>query len=137
MQLNSTISYRQALRKPTICSQYLRSKVSLFTTIRNTKRRVLRVALPAINCLVLITSCVAAGILFFSIASHAAEKDAQQKQQKQAAMPMDLMELLGELGDEEADLDAAMSSVENKQATKTLPQSKPITTENSNKGARK
>jgi hypothetical protein len=138
MQLNSTLSLKQTLCSPTICSQYLRSKVSLLTTVRNTKRHVLSMALAVINGLLLLTSCVLAGLLFFSNTSQAAEKDVQQKQ---AAMPMDLIELLGELGDGEADLDAAMSSVENKQVAKKqvakqLAPSKPITTENSNKGAR-
>ena len=140
MPLNSTISSRETLPSQDICSQYLHSKVTLFTAIRNTKRRIFSMALPATHGLALLTSCVVAGLLFFSNTSQAAEKDAQQKQQKQAAMPMDLIELLGELGDDEADLDAAMVSINGKQATKPitkeLPQSKAITTENSNKGAR-
>lgn len=140
MPLNSTISSREALPSQAICSQYLHSKVTLFTAIRNTKRRIFSMALAATHGLALLTSCVLAGLLFFSNTSQAAEKDAQQKQQKQAAMPMDLIELLGELGDDEADLDAAMVSINGKQATKPitkeLPQSKAISTENSNKGAR-
>lgn len=140
MPLNSTISSREALPSQAICSQYLHSKVTLFTAIRNTKRRIFSTALAVTHGLALLTSCVVAGLLFFSNTSQAAEKDAQQKQQKQAAMPMDLIELLGELGDDEADLDAAMVSINGKQATKPitkeLPQSKAITTENSNKGAR-
>ena len=140
MPPNSIISPKQALHSQTICSQYLRKKVTLFTAIRNTKRHILIIDLPAIRGLVLATSYVLAGLLFFSNTSQATEKDAQQKQQKQAAMPMDLIELLGELGDDEADLDAAMVSINGKQATKPitkeLPQSKAISTENSNKGAR-
>ena len=141
MQPNSIISPKQALHSQTICSQYLRKKVTLFTAIRNTKRHILIIDLPAIRGLVLATSCVLAGLLFFSNTSQATEKDAQQKQQKQVAMPVDLIELLGELGDNEADLDAAMSSLNSTQAAKQLPQSKPptkpIATENSNKGAKK
>ena len=141
MPLNSTISSREALPSQAICSQYLHSKVTLFTAIRNTKRRIFSTALAVTHGLALLTSCVVAGLLFFSNTSQAAEKDAQQKQQKQVAMPVDLIELLGELGDNEADLDAAMSSLNSTQAAKQLPQSKPptkpIATENSNKGAKK
>ena len=137
----STLSPKKALHSQTICSQYLRKKVTLFTAIRNIKRHILSMALPTIRGLALATSCVLAGLLFFSNTSQAAEKDAQQKQQKQVAMPVDLIELLGELGDNEADLDAAMSSLNSTQAAKQLPQSKPptkpIATENSNKGAKK
>ena len=144
MQLNSSTSLKQAVSSQTICSQYLRRKVSLFTVIRKTKRVILSMALTAINCFALLASCGVAGLLFFSNSTQAVEKDVQLQQQKQAVMPMDLMELLGELGDDEADLDAAMSSLNSKEASKQvakqLPQSKsitkPIATENSTKGAK-
>ena len=54
---------------------------------------------------------------------------------------MDLIELLGELGGDEGDLEAVMLLVESNQAAKKLPQTEPQTkpgaTENSNTGAKK
>ena len=113
----STLSPKKALHSQTICSQYLRKKVTLFTAIRNTKRHILSMALPTIRGLALATSCVLAGLLFFSNTSQATEKDDQQKQ---VAMPVDLIELLGELGDDEADLDAAMSCTKQHPSRQTI-----------------
>ena len=66
MPLNSTISSREALPSQAICSQYLHSKVALFTAIRNTKRRIFSMALAATHGLALLTSCVLAGLLFLA-----------------------------------------------------------------------
>lgn len=82
---------------------------------------------------------VAASMLSFAGTLHAAEPTAPQKQpptQKQAA-PIDLIELLGELGDDEADLEAAMSSVEQSPNTNKAQQAKPTKTENAHLGAEK
>ena len=151
MLLNQT-SAPFALTKPVrsigFCRQYLRYKVAMCIAIRHAKRQILTALWQAFTCLrqlaawtltsFALTSCALASLLLYAGTSHAAEKEAQQKQ---VAMPMDLIELLGELGDDEADLDAAMSSVESNQAAKKLPQSepqtKPIATENSNAGAKK
>ena len=155
MLLNQT-SAASALTKPLrsigLCSQYLRYKVAIRIAIRHAKRQILTALWQAFTCLRqlaawTLTSCalasyVLAGLLLYAGTSHAAEKETQQKP---VAMPMDLIELLGELGDDEADLDAAMSSVESNQAAKKLPQTepqtkpqaKPIATENSNTGAKK
>ena len=136
-----------ALTKPLysigLCSQYLRYKVAIRITILHAKRQMLTALWQAFNCLRLLagwalTSCALASLLLYAGTPHAAEKEIQQKQ---VAMPMDLIELLGELGDDEANLDAAMSSVESNQSTKELPQTepqtKPVATENSNTGAKK
>ena len=146
MLLNQT-SAPFALTKPLhsigLCSQYLRYKVAMRIAIRHTKQQALTALWAAFNCLRLLAGCALtsyalAGLLLYAGTSHAAEKELQQKP---AAMPMDLIELLGELGDGEADLDAAMSSVESNQAAKKLPQTqsptKPVATENSNTGAKK
>ena len=55
---------------------------------------------------------------------------------KTAALPLDLIELLGELGDDEADLDAAMSDINNESPAKKPQIIQPTSTENSNKGAK-
>ena len=155
MLLNQT-SAASALTKPLhnlgLCSQYLRYKVAIRIAIRHAKRQMLTALWQAFNCLrqlaawtlisFALTSCALASLLLYAGTPHAAEKEMQQKQ---VAMPMDLIELLGELGDDEANLDAAMSSVESNQATKELPQTepqtkpqtKPVATENSNTGAKK
>ena len=149
MLLNQTSTFfalTKPLRSIGLCSQYLRYKVATRIAIRHAKRQ-------AFNCLWLLagwvltswaliicalTSYALAGLLLYANTSLAAEKEMQQKP---VAMPMDLIELLGELGDDQADLDAAMSSVESNQAAKKLPQTepktKPIATENSNTGAKK
>ena len=144
MLLNQTSTFfvlTKPLRSIGLCNQYLRYKVAMRIAIRHAKRDVF-------NCLRLLagwvlTSCALiigtmAGLLLYAGTSHAAEKELQQKP---VAMPMDLIELLGELGDGEADLDAAMSSVKTNQAAKKLPQTepqtKPVATENSNTGAKK
>lgn len=127
--LPSQSVYRQAF-----CYQYLHCKVALLIAIRHAKKQVLLMAWPTLKALRLIIGCMAVGLLMYGGESQAADNT-----KKQAAMPMDLLELLGELGDDEVDLDAAMVSIKGKQAaqaiTKELPQSKAITTENSN-GAR-
>ena len=152
MLLNQTsmpLALTKLLRSIGLCSQYLRYKVAMRIAIRHAKRQ-------TFNCLRLLagwvltswaliicalTSYALAGLLLYANTSLAAEKVLQQKPVAPAAMPMDLIELLGELGDDEADLDAAMSSVESNQAAKKLPQTepktKPIATENSNTGAKK
>ena len=149
MLLNTTSAFfalTKPLRSIGLCSQYLRYKVATRIAIRHAKREVF-------NCLRLLagwvltswaliicalTSYALAGLLLYAGTSNAVEKEIQQKP---IAMPMDLIELLGELGDDQADLDAAMSSVESNQAAKKLPQTepktKPIATENSNTGAKK
>lgn len=149
MLLNQTsmpLALTKLLRSIGLCSRYLRYKVAMRIAIRHAKRQ-------AFNCLRLLagwvltswaliicalTSYALAGLLLYANTSLAAEKEMQQKP---VAMPMDLIELLGELGDDQADLDAAMSSVESNQAAKKLPQTepktKPIATENSNTGAKK
>ena len=146
MLLNQTSAFfalTKPLRSIGLCSQYLRYKVAIRIAIRHTKQQTLTALRPAFNCLRLLAGCALtsyalAGLLLYAGTSHAAEKELQQKP---AAMPMDLIELLGELGDGEADLDAAMSSVESIQAAKKLPQTepqtKPVATENSNTGAKK
>ena len=142
-QTSAAFALTKPLRSIGLCSQYLRYKVALCIAIRHAKRQILTALWQAFDYLRLLagwafTSCALASLLLYAGTSHAAEKEAQQKQ---VAMPMDLIELLGELGDNEADLDAAMSSVESNQAAKKLPQSepqtKPIATENSNAGAKK
>ena len=151
-QTSAAFALTKALSSIDLCSQYLRYKVAMCIAIRHAKRQTLTALWQAFNCLrqlagwplisFALTSYVLAGLLLYAGTSHAAEKEAQQKQ---VAMPMDLIELLGELGDDEADLDAAMSSVESNQAAKKLPQTepqtkpqaKPIATENSNTGAKK
>ena len=131
------------LRSKGLCSQYLRYKVAVRIVIRHAKRQALTALWPAFNCLRLLvgwalTSFALAGLLLYASTSHAAEKEIPQKP---TAIPMDLIELLGELGADEADLDAAISSVESNQAAKKLPQTepptKPVATENSNTGAKK
>ena len=150
MLLNQT-SAAFALTKPVrnigFCRQYLRYKVAIRIAIRYAKRQMLIAFWQVFNCLRLwagcaLTSYALTSLLLYTGTSHAAEKEIQQKQ---VAMPMDLIELLGELGDDEADLDAAISSVESNQAAKKLPQTepqtkpqaKPVATENSNTGAKK
>ena len=134
------------LRSIGLCSQYLRYKVAMRIAIRHAKRQALNgfrllagwtlTSWALIICA--LTSYALAGLLLYVGTSNAVEKEMQQKP---VAMPMDLIELLGELGDDEADLEAAISSVENNQAAKKLPQTepqtKPIATENSNTGAKK
>ena len=159
MLLNQTsmpLALTKLLRSIGLCSQYLRYKVAMCIAIRHAKRQALTALWQAFNCLRLLagwvltswaliicalTSYALAGLLLYANTSLAAEKVLQQKPVAPAAMPMDLIELLGELGDDEADLDAAMSSVESNQAAKKLPQTepktKPIATENSNTGAKK
>ena len=146
MLLNQT-SMPRALTKPLrsigLCSQYLRYKVAMCIAIRNTKWQIATALRPVFNCLRLLagwilTSCALAGLLLYAGTSNAVEKEMQQKP---VAMPMDLIELLGELGDDEANLDVAMSSVETNQGAKILPQTEPqtktVATENSNAGAKK
>ena len=156
MLLNQTSTFfvlTKPLRSIGLCNQYLRYKVAMRIAIRHAKRQALTALWPAFNCLRLLagwaltswaliicalTSCALAGLLLYAGTSNAVEKEIQQKP---VAMPMDLIELLGELGDDQADLDEAMSSVESSQAAKKLPQTepkaKPIATENSNTGAKK
>ena len=146
-QTSAAFALTKPLRSIGLCSQYLRYKVALCIAIRHAKRQTLTALWQAFNYLRqlagwALTSYTLAGLLLYVGTSHAAEKELQQKQ---AAMPMDLIELLGELGDDEADLDAAISSVESNQAAKKLPQTepqtkpqaKPVATENSNAGAKK
>ena len=151
-QTSAAFALTKPLRSLGLCSQYLRYKVAIRIAIRHAKRQMLTALWQAFTCLrqlaawtltsFALTSCALASLLLYAGTSRAAEKEIQQKQ---VAMPMDLIELLGELGDDEADLDAAMSSVESNQAAKklpqtepqTMPQAKPIATENSNTGAKK
>lgn len=128
--LSPNISVTETLRNQGVCSQYLRSKVALYTAVRNTKRMS---SLCTIKCLKLLAGCIAACLLLFTSAMHAAENMPQKK----APMPLDLIELLGELGDDEADLDAAMSTVESKRSEQKHTENKPPMTENSNEGATK
>lgn len=149
MLLNQTsmpLALTKLLRSIGLCSQYLRYKVAMCIAIRHAKRQAFNflrllagwvlTSWALIICA--LTSYALAGLLLYAGTSNAVEKEIQQKP---VAMPMDLIELLGELGDDEADLDAAMSSVESNQAAKKLPQTepktKPIATENSNTGAKK
>ena len=147
MLLNHTsapFTLTKPLRSIGLCSQYLRYKVATRIVIRHAKRQALTALWQAFNCLRLLAGwaltswaliiCTMASLLLYAGTSNAVEKEIQQKS---VAMPMDLIELLGELGDDEADLDAAMSSVERNPAAKKLPQTKPIDTENSNTGAKK
>lgn len=138
---SASFALTKPLRNIGLCSQYLRYKVAMYIAIRYAKRQ-------TFNCLRLLTVgvltswvliiCAMTSLLLYTNTSHAAEKEMQPKP---AAMPMDLIELLGELDDDEADLDAAMSSVKTNQAAKKLPQTepqtKPVATENSNTGAKK
>ena len=151
-QTSAAFALTKPLRSIGLCSQYLRYKVAIRIAIRHAKRQILTALWQAFTCLrqlaawtltsFALTSCALASLLLYAGTSHAAEKELQQKQ---VAMQMDLIELLGELGDDEADLDAAMSSVESNRAAKKLlqiepktkPQAKPIATENSNTGAKK
>ena len=152
-QTSAAFALTKPLRSLGLCSQYLRYKVAIRIAIRHAKRQMLTALWQAFTCLrqlaawtlisfaltsFALTSFALASLLLYAGTSYAAEKETQQKQ---VAMPMGLIELLGELGDDEADLDAAMSSVESNQAAKKLPQSepqtKPIATENSNAGAKK
>ncbi len=154
MLLNQTsmpLALTKPLRSIGLCSQYLRYKVAMCIAIRHAKRQTSTVLWQAFNCLRLLAgwvltswaliSCALAGLLLYAGTSNAVEREMQQKSVAPAPMPMDLIELLGELGDDEADLDAAMSSVESNQAAKKLlqtePKTKPIATENSNTGAKK
>jgi hypothetical protein len=115
-----------AYRQNRVCSHYLRAKVAVLIAIRDAKHM--------LNLLLqFIAGCATVCLLLFSGASHAAEN----MPQKQAAMPIDLIELLGELGDDEADLEVAMSNVESNRAEKKHAENKPTMTENSNKGAEK
>ena len=140
-QTSTIFAFTKPLRRIGFCSQYLRYKVAMRIAIRHIKRQALTALWQAFNCLRLLIGCALTSLLLYASTSHAAEKVLQQKPVAPAAMPMDLIELLGELGDDEADLDAAMSSVESNQAAKKLPQTepktKPIATENSNTGAKK
>ena len=146
-QTSAAFALTKPLRSIGLCSQYLRYKVAMHIVIRHAKRQMLTASWQVLNCLRLLAGCALtsyalASLLLYAGTSHAAEKEIQQKQ---VAMPMDLIELLGELGDDEANLDAAMSSVESNQAAKELPQTepqtkpqtKPVATENSNTGAKK
>lgn len=130
-QTSAPFTLTKTLHNAGVCRQYLRYKVGYCIAFRSAKRQY---ALASINWLRLLAGCATAGLLLCTGASHAAEKGVQQKS---VAMPIDLIELLGELGDDEADLNAAMSSVERNPAAKKLPQTKPIDTENSNTGAKK
>ena len=145
-QTSAIFAFTKPLRSIGFCSQYLRYKVAMRIAIRHVKRQALTALWQVFNCLRLLvgwalTSFALAGLLLYASTSHAAEKVLQQKSVAPAAMPMDLIELLGELGDDEVALDAAMSSVESNQAAKKLPQAepqtKPVATENSNAGAKK
>ena len=146
-QTNASFVPTKPLRSIGLCSQYLRYKVAMRIAIRHAKRQTLTALWQAFNCLRLLagwalTSYTLASLLLYAGTSYAAEKAMQPKP---VAMPMGLIELLGELGDYEADLDAAMSSVESNQAAKELlqtepqtkAQTKPVDTENSNAGAKK
>lgn len=140
-QTSAPFALTKPLRSISLCSQYLRYKVAMCIAIRHAKRQTFNslrlLAGWALTSGALII-CTMAGLLFYAGISHAAEKEMQKKP---AAMSMDLIELLGELGDNEADLDAAMSSVEGNQVAKKLPQTepptKPVATENANTGAKK
>ncbi len=149
MLLNQTSTFfvlTKPLRSIGLCNQYLRYKVAMRIAIRHAKRdkfnrlRLLAGWILTGYALIIWTLIISAmsGLLLYAGTSHAAEKELQQKP---VAMPMDLIELLGELGDDEADLDAAMSSVGSNHAAKKLPQTepqtKPVVTENSNTGAKK
>ena len=148
-QTSAFFALTKPLRSIGLCSQYLRYKVAMCIAIRHAKRQALTALWQAFNCLRLLagwvwtswaliicalTSYALAGLLLYAGTSNAVEKEIQHKP---VAMPMDLIELLGELGDDEADLGAAMSSVERNPAAKKSPQTKPIDTENSNTGAKK
>ena len=142
-QTNLSLALTKPLPSIGLCSQYLRCKLAMRIAIRHAKRQTLTALGHTFNCLRLLagwalTSYVLAGLLLYANTSHAVEKAMQPKS---VAMSMDLIELLGELGDDEADLDAAMASVDSNQVAKELPQTepqtKPVITENSNTGAKK
>ncbi len=156
MLLNQTsmpLALTKPLRSIGLCSQYLRYKVAVCIATRHAKRQIATALRPVFNYLRLLagwvwtswaliicalTSCALAGLLLYAGTSNAVEREMQQKP---VAMPVDLIELLGEFGDDQAGLDAAMSSVETNLATKKLmqteQQTKPVATENSNTGAKK
>ena len=138
-QTSAPFALTKSLRSIGFCSQYLRYKVAMRIAIRHTKWQTLTALWQAFHCLRLLTgwaltSYALAGLLLYADTSHAAEKEMQQKP---VVMPIDLIELLGELGDDEANLDTAMASVESKKLPQTEPQTKPVVTENSNAGAKK
>ena len=141
-QTSASFALTKLLRSIGVCSQYLRYKIAICIAIRHAKRQMATALCPVFNHLRLLlgwalTSCVMAGLLLYAGTSYATEKELQQQP---AAMPMDLIELLGEMGDDEADLDVAMSSVKSNQADKKSPQTETpakSTTENSNTGAKK
>lgn len=144
-QTSTAFACTKPLRFIGVCSQYLRYKVAIYHAIRHAKRqafsslRLLKSWTLSIWALIVwaLTSCVMAGLMLYAGTPYAAEKELQQKP---AVMPMDLIELLGELGDDEADLEVAMSSVKSNQAAKKSPQTETpakSTTENSNTGAKK
>ena len=133
-QTSVSFTLTKPLHSISLFSQYLSYEVVIRIVIRRVKRQTLTALRPAFNCLRLLACCALAGLLLLANTSHAADKELQQKS---AALSIELIELLGELGDDEADLDAAMSSVESNQIAKKLPQTKPIATENSNTGAKK
>ena len=142
-QTNLSLVLIKLLHSIGLGSQYLRYKVAMRIAIRHAKQQTLTALWHAFNCLRLLagwalTSYALAGLLLYANTSHAAEKAIQPKP---VAMSVDLIELLGELGDDEADLDAAMASVESNHAAKELPQTEPqtksVVTENSNTGAKK
>lgn len=120
--------------RPSVCSQYLRKKVALKIVVRNVKKQLMAIQVVTIKWLILLaTSAIASCVLCVS-ALYAEDLPTEPKM-----MSLDLIELLGGLGDDEADLDAAMALAKVKQVAKksaqTKPLTKPVTSKNLHKGA--
>ena len=126
--IHSPFPLMQTLRSMGICSQYLRAKVAFRLVLRKATK-------PQLNWLKLAIGAVAGALLLTVEASHAEAPPPQKTTQKQVAMPIEMIELLGELDGDDADLDAAIAAAESQHASVKPQKPNSTSTDNSNKGA--
>lgn len=129
--IHSPFPLMQTLRSIGVCSQYLRAKVAF----RLVLRKAIKTRWPQLNWLKLVIGGVAGALLLTVGASHAEAPPPQKATQKQVAMPIEMIELLGELDGDDADLDAAIAAAESQHASVKPQKPKSTSTDNSNKGA--
>lgn len=126
--IHSPFPLMQTLRSMGVCSQYLRAKVAFRLVLRKATK-------PQLNWLKLAIGAVAGALLLTVEASHAEAPPPQKTTQKQVAMPIEMIELLGELDGDDADLDAAIAAAESQHASVKPQKPNSTSTDNSNKGA--
>lgn len=126
--IHSPFPLMQTLRSIGVCSQYLRAKVAFRLVLRKATK-------PQLNWLKLAIGAVAGALLLTVEASHAEAPPPQKTTQKQVAMPIEMIELLGELDGDDADLDAAIAAAESQHASVKPQKPNSTSTDNSNKGA--